>query len=313
MIVRPRALVAGLRSYSPLFGVRDRGTGGTDSARYCYSVWLRHLVFARDHGLRLRPGALVELGPGDSLGIGLAGLVSGAQSYVALDAVRHADIRASRAILRELAGLFRARADIPGPDEFPDVQPGLAEYAFPHDLWGPGGLEEALSPARLERIEADLAAGRGMVRYVAPWDGADVLGPGVADLVFSQAVLEHVADPEATYSLMAGWLRPGGVMSHSVDFGSHGMSGHWNGHWACGDLIWRLVRGRRGFFLNRLPCSAHAAILGRLGLEPVAEARVLDRGGLPRERFVSAFRGMSGQDAVTRGAHMVWIRPKAGS
>ena len=53
-------------------------TGGTVSARYCYGVWLRHMKMAREAGLDTNPRVVAELGPGDSLGIGLAALLAGA-------------------------------------------------------------------------------------------------------------------------------------------------------------------------------------------------------------------------------------------
>ena len=49
-----------------------QNTGGTDSVRYCYSVWLRHLVLAYENGYKKIPERVAELGPGDSLGIGLS-------------------------------------------------------------------------------------------------------------------------------------------------------------------------------------------------------------------------------------------------
>ncbi|MBM4372890.1 MAG: hypothetical protein FJ098_14650, partial [Deltaproteobacteria bacterium] len=78
-----RQLLWGIATFVP--GVRfldRRGTGGTGSARYCYSVWLRHLVLAKDRGLLDQvPATVAELGPGDSIGIGLAALLSGATAY----------------------------------------------------------------------------------------------------------------------------------------------------------------------------------------------------------------------------------------
>src|SRR3977135_940863 len=41
----------------------------TQSARYCYSVWLRHLVNAWQQGLHTLPEVVVELGPGSSQGV----------------------------------------------------------------------------------------------------------------------------------------------------------------------------------------------------------------------------------------------------
>ncbi len=41
-------------------------TGGTCDARYCYSVWLRHLIHANQKGYDKVPQTLAEFGPGDS-------------------------------------------------------------------------------------------------------------------------------------------------------------------------------------------------------------------------------------------------------
>ena len=63
--------------------LRKKPTGGTISARYCYSVWLRHLVMASNNKLNTSPKIVAELGPGDSLGIGIASILTGSDSYYA--------------------------------------------------------------------------------------------------------------------------------------------------------------------------------------------------------------------------------------
>lgn len=76
MYLRP--VVRGLATWIP--GARRisaRGTGGSTDARYCYSVWLRHLVMAHVRGLNTDPHTLAELGPGDSLGTGLCAVLTG--------------------------------------------------------------------------------------------------------------------------------------------------------------------------------------------------------------------------------------------
>lgn len=43
-----KQLIYGVASFVPgVIRLCAKGTGGTDSARYCYSVWLRHLVMAK--------------------------------------------------------------------------------------------------------------------------------------------------------------------------------------------------------------------------------------------------------------------------
>ena len=71
-----RKILGGFKSYVP-GGVSIHGTGGTDSARYCYTIWLRHLSILYKNGFTKIPDTIAELGPGDSIGTGLAGLLSG--------------------------------------------------------------------------------------------------------------------------------------------------------------------------------------------------------------------------------------------
>src|SRR5207249_849214 len=57
--MRLKPLLAGLATFMPgLSRVALRPTGGTDSVPYSYSVWLRHLVLARRHGLDAFPHAV---------------------------------------------------------------------------------------------------------------------------------------------------------------------------------------------------------------------------------------------------------------
>jgi len=81
-----RQLAYGIATFIPgIQSLRQKGTGGTDTSRYCYTIWLRHLVMAKSNGLNFHPKVVAELGPGDSLGIGLAALISGSDKYFAFD------------------------------------------------------------------------------------------------------------------------------------------------------------------------------------------------------------------------------------
>ena len=130
----------------------SKGTGGTDSARYCYSVWLRHLVMAKNNGLNPYPKIVAELGPGDSLGIGLTALISGCDKYFAFDVVEHGNTERNARIFDEIVSLLKDRAAIPGEDEFPNVKPYLDHYDFPADIFGEKRLQLALETSRLKKI-----------------------------------------------------------------------------------------------------------------------------------------------------------------
>lgn len=313
MKLKAKALLSGLASWLPGYDVA-RTTGGTDSARYCYSVWLRHLVLAEASG-RLQAGVpriVAELGPGDSVGIGIAALLSGAERYYALDLLPYSDLRRSRALLDELVGLFRARASIPGEDEFPALKPALAGNSFPHELLRDDALRAALDPARLAAIGDAIdraSAAPTLIVYQAPWNDPAVIRQGSIDFIFSQAVLEHVDDLAGVYAAMRTWLAPGGLMSHQVDFRSHRKADTWDGHWTYSDLAWKVVVGRRAFLLNREPYSRHLEMLRRNGFEVLVDRPVRAASSLHRARLASRFRVLSELDRTTSGAYFLAGRP----
>ena len=304
--IKPRALAAGVASFLPGLGrLTNRGSGGSGSARYCYSVWLRHLVSARASGLSTDPACVAELGPGDSLGTGLAAVLCGATRYLALDAKAHASVGTNLKILEELIGLFRTRAPIPDDSEFPLVQPKLPDYAFPHDILSVDRLSLALAEPRLQQIR-DAISGQPSavtVAYRAPWNDPSVVVAGSVDFLYSQAVLEHVEDLDTTYRAMREWMKAGASMSHSIDFSSHDLTRVWNGHWTLGDASWRLVRGTRRYLINREPFSTHLALLAKYKFETLR----IDRRKAPvSESFRPAprFRSMSAEDTFTRGVFL---------
>lgn len=310
-----RELAKGTATFAPFLRtwVQSReGTGGTDSARYCYSVWLRHLTMAGASGCDTHPRVIAELGPGDSLGLGLAGLLSGSERYFGLDVVRYADFSRNLRIFDELVELFRRREPIPGAEAFPKVIPALESYAFPEFL-DSERMAKALDPARLAALRAELEGKPSnsppMIAYFAPWDNPNILQPYSVDMVFSQAVLEHVEGLSGTYKALWLWLKPGGFMTHTIDFKAHHTSRLWNGHWAYPDPMWKLIKGKRVFLLNRQPRSAHIAHLEAAGFDIVMERKSQRRDGIPLGSLARRFRGLSEEDATTSGTFIL-AKPK---
>jgi SAM-dependent methyltransferase len=283
-------------------------TGGTDTPRYCYSVWLRHLTVLDRHGFKIAGARVGELGPGDSIGIGLAALLSGAKSYVGLDIVPFSRPANLNAILDELAELYAKREAIPGEEEFPRVRPRLSSYEFPTQLLDCADLSKRVKTIRHE-LNQDFGRG-GVVNYRAPWNLSGVINAGSLDLIYSQAVLEHVDDLEHTYSAMALWLKPGGYASHVIDFTSHGLSPFWNGHWAYSDFEWRLVRGRREFLLNREPLSTHLACARKAGLEVIFMKQQFKSNGLKSSELAGRFRELAANDVRTSSVILLLYKPR---
>jgi SAM-dependent methyltransferase len=312
MKLRLKAIATGLVTYVP--GVSHlRPTGGTGSARYCYAVWLRHLILAHDAGLYAAvPRVVAELGPGDSIGIGLAALLSGAEKYYALDLVAYSDLKGNLNVFEELADLFKMRAPIPGDEEFPGVFPKLPGYEFPHSLLPAALMEHVLSQDRLRRIRTSIQAPGGegsCIVYQAPWSDRGVIQDRSVDLIYSQAVLEHVDDLQNVYHTMRRWLKPGGAMSHQIDFQSHGKADVWNGQWTYSDVAWKLVVGRRAYLLNRVPRSEHLRLLRECGFTIVRETVTRASSTLRRTDLASRFRGLSDEDLTSSGTFILALAP----
>lgn len=224
MQMKPSIFLKGLATYIP--GARKyfcSSSGGTVSSRYCYSVWMRHLIKAHEASLNSRLNKIAELGPGDSLGIGLCAVLCGAKDYYALDTKPHANSERNKRILEELVMMLNRREAIPDKTEFPFISPSLKKHSFPHHILTDEILIDSFNPDRLAAIHKAIDTTRSTkgvhIAYVAPWQGVSLYESGGAlDMVLSQAVMEHVEQVDATYAALYEWLRPGGFMSHTIDY-----------------------------------------------------------------------------------------------
>ena len=144
-----------------------------------------------------------------------------------------------------------------------------------------------------------------MITYRAPWSDPAVIQEKSVDLIYSQAVLEHVDDLPTAYRCMHHWLKPGGYVSHRIDFRSHGLSEAWNGHWACSDLLWQIVRGRRPYLINREPCSTHMDLLREYGFTVKTQIATSTVSAIHRSELSRRFVGMRDSDLSTSGVFVV--------
>lgn len=305
-------VIYGLSTYIPgIYSYFSKKTGGTDSARYCYSVWLRHLVMANNNGLNSNPKIVAELGPGDSLGIGLAALISGGEKYFALDLVEHANVERNLKIFDELVTLFRSRVAIPGEGEFPRVKPCLNVYDFPVNILDENRMQYALQESRLKLIRDSIMSFQGsdsLIQYKVPWHDASVLEKGSIDMIYSQAVLEHVDGLRNTYKAMHQWLKPTGYISHEIDFKCHGTDDEWNGHWTYSDFMWKLIRGKKSYLLNREPYSTHIMLLEEEGYRLVNNEKTKLKSNLSNDELSASFKNLSDEDLTTGDAFIQAVK-----
>lgn len=298
-----KGLLTNIPGVEPL--LRQRTAGGTNSASYAYSVWMKHLTLLWANGLRKIPDTMAELGPGDSLGIGLAAMLCGARRYYALDVQEYANRGANLRVFGELVELFRVRAPRPTAG-WPDFDQHLDGRLFPSHILTDAVLSVSLAESRISRIrDAIVNPGQPqdgmMVKYIVPWSDAGVVVPRSLDLVLSHSVLEHVVDLEGTYRALSPWLKPGGMMSHQIDFESHGITTAWNGYRAYSETFWRILLGKRLYMINREPPSKHIRLLQANGLHVTCFMQAMRTDGIARSRLAARWRDLTDEDLNCSG------------
>lgn len=301
---RVKPIVVGAIKYS---GFLTRhlpvAAGATGNARYCYAVWMRHLVGLFNHNNGTIPGEVLELGPGDSLGAGLAALLSGAEQYWALEVIKYWDVERNLRIFEELVELFKNRTPIPDSNEFPLLRPTLENYQFPSEILSDNVLGESLQTRRLDQIRHEISVpddpGNHFIKFRVPWYQTDIIRPASADFIFSQAALQHIDYINHAFFAMHTWLAPGGFMSHVIDYSSLGFTRLWNGHWAMTELEWRIMRGGRKFLTNRLPHSSYVSLHNQFNLRILQVKATTRPNELHHMQLVKKFRGLSEEDLTT--------------
>lgn len=285
-----------------------------DAARYSYSVWLRHLVLAFPNFTSF-PKTILELGPGDSFGVGLAALISGANKIYALDSVRFIhDSQETVQTFNYLVRLFSEQAKIPDVDEIPEMKPLLDSCMFPSYILTEQNLAASLEQRRLQNIRNSLlnenvSSMDKIINYFTREDAALPIGLDSVDMVISQAVMEHVDNINQMYSQLYVWLKPGGLMSHMIDFRSHNITKEWNGHWGYSDAQWKIIEGKRYKFLNREPYSKHLTALREIGFSVVNTLTYQVKESAASNQKHYKYGKLSQEDTITTGALIQAIKP----
>jgi hypothetical protein len=285
--------------------------GGTSSARYCYAVWLRHLVLAMEFGMTKIPDSVMEIGPGMTIGSGLAALLSGSSHYsaVEINSYHHPSI-STMDMLEELLALFKNRAAIPDQAEFPKLKPYLNHYRFPDHILSPSRMQANLSINRLEKIKTAIRQPQqpNAIKITRYSTLPAAIDPAV-DFLFSQAVLEHVSETEHYYQKFYQFLKPQGLMAHQIDFKCHGITREWNAHYGYSARHWDIMWGKRPFILNRKLPQEHIDQIRKNHFNISHCLRFCDESPLKKENLHADFQQISDEDLQTQSLYVQAIKP----
>lgn len=300
-------VLKGLATYIPgLYTVMARRKiARSGDAAYYYELWIKHLSLLWASGMRSMPKSMAEFGPGQSLGLGIAALLSGVGHYYALDVVLFESPDKSLAMLDAMIAMFHRRAGISRPHT-PSFDQYLDANRFPSHILTDERLAESLAPERIALIRAALMQRADKhstvsVQYIAPWHDNDALPNNSIDVIISHTVMEYVVDLDDIYKTCSGWLNVNGWMSHQIDFSSHDITHAWNGTWAYSNSAWKMVTGKRPYFLNRQPCSQHISVINHSGFDIRCAIQNKRTDGLSRHQLNRAWQSLSDDDIQCAG------------
>jgi SAM-dependent methyltransferase len=247
--------------------------GAMDTPAYALDIFKKH--YAASGFATLCGRTVVELGPGNSL---LTGLY--ARSF-----------GAARTWLVDIEELATQDTGI-----FAQAEKLLCELSLPV----PGVAKTSSISGALERLNT--------VYLTQGLASLQTIPDGEVDLLFSQAVLEHIrrADFARIAKEMRRVLKPDGVASHMIDFRDHLQNGLNNLRFS--GQIWESeFMARSGFYTNRLNWPAMERLFREAGF--CVELRSFDiwPKGLPtRQRSMALpYKNMPPEELMVMGAHAI--------
>ena len=242
--------------------------GSMDSSTYAISVFRSHVARAgMTEGLAGR--TILELGPGDSIATAILAKAHGARAIL-VDAGSYArqDTRPYAELEIELQKMMGGCSILEGASSVPDIL-SICNAAY---------LTEGL--ASLRSLES-----------------------ASVDMIFSQAVLEHVRRSEFidTMKQCRRILRPDGVCSHRVDLKDHLQESLNNLRFSTG--VWESkLFARSGFYTNRIRYSQMLEIFWEAGFKvDVLEVCRWEHLPIARKDLAEEFRNIPEDELCVSG------------
>jgi SAM-dependent methyltransferase len=250
--------------------------GAMDTPSFALDVFKKHYEASGFTSLRDR--TVVEVGPGNSLLTGLYARSFGAARTWLIDA-------------EELAS-----QDI---GIFSQAEKLLSELSLPF----PGIVKASSIRCALDQLNA--------VYLTQGLSSLQKIPNGEVDLLFSQAVLEHIRRAEfaAFVREMRRVLKPDGVASHVIDFRDHLQNGLNNLRFP--GRVWESkFISRSGFYTNRLTWPGMEKLFREAGFCVELKRRELWPNGLPTRQGSMAlpFKNMPPDELMVMGVHAI-LRP----
>ncbi len=245
------------------------------TSEYCYNVWMKHYEQWMTYN-DAPPEVILEIGSGNSLGVGITALLTGSSKFYALEQTQFWNVSTNLEIFDELVQRLREER--------------LLAISS----------EDHIQAIRTE-LETPYNQNNQFVHCKIPWKPNDIPEQSI-DLICSHTVLQHVMKLGVLYSTMKKWIKPGGYMSHTIDFSSMNTSKFWNGHWTYENYEWKMVTGGTSL-INRAALSKHLEFLKSNRFKIEFKNLVRRKSKLKRRDLAKAFQSLSKKDITTSGLY----------
>ena len=236
-------------------------TGGTVDADYCYSLFLRTFNYSKITNKNKIPQYVLEVGCGDSNVVALLWLLVGAKKVVSIDAYEYLN-------KNKILKVFEKASKILIDKSFCQLglNPKLNIDVY-ENLWKLIDSREKLLSRRemiINEIKRFINNEKVTLFSYNPNYTIKTKFNFKFNLIFSQAVFEHVRDPEKVFNFLHKNLDKKGIIYTSIDFKSHGVSTLKNGHYLLTENQYNKISSPFVFrYINRLPPSWFRKLLNK--------------------------------------------------
>ena len=181
-----------------------KNTGGSNNSIYCYLVWLKHDYYLNENNIEIYNKDICEIGPGDSIGVGICALILGAKSYTGLDVISYNESKLLIQIFDDIIYYITNEVSNFKNDGFQNINPRSNQEIFPDYLKQRIINYNLLDKNRIANIKSDLFEfinnkSSNTINYYSPWDDIKIEN-NKYDICISQSAFEYFENPKYSIS-----------------------------------------------------------------------------------------------------------------
>lgn len=251
------------------------------SVEYINKVFNEYFLYSGLPIEYIQGKSILEIGPGDNLGVALKFLVHGASKVVCVDKFY------SKRNLQQQSQIYKAMRNELSPDE------------------------RRIFDSIVKLDDNGLKFVSNKLEYIYGKGIEEVQVNTSFDMVISRAVMEHVYSLDAAFYNMDKILKPGGYMIHNIDFKDHGLFTSAGMHpltfLTISDRIWDLMTKDSGK-PNRMLIGYYKKKMNELNYEfKIAGIQYIESLNmrLIRPKLHSTFRNLSDEDLIIASVFLI--------